>query len=167
MSISICIVCTNEWEKYTRPLLDSIFAVENNPNIHLLDNASIPPVPPMYDTGVIKYRFNKKYPMAITRNYLVEMVYRDSDWVVFMDSDTLVRKPFLKNIEGLDPKKQYGLGLGMLEQHNKDYQEYHHVLLLGRQSFHYAIDHIYYQGLRIFSLFEIKLITFELLTFYH
>jgi GT2 family glycosyltransferase len=99
--ITAVIVGVGEWERYTRPMLDSIVRFMPSMRVVLVDNGSNYPD----SDGVLTVRTEQvvSYPEAL--NIGIEAAGY-SDWYLILNNDILIEKPF--TVDGFDRHSLYG-----------------------------------------------------------
>ena len=108
MTVSCIVVGLNEWERYTKPMLES--TLKSNPDMPLVcvDNGSEPEYPDFELAQMV--RLNKKYSYAGGLNTGLFLAPK-SDWYIVINNDTLITKPIVKRFETLDHNCLYGFKL--------------------------------------------------------
>jgi len=99
--VSIVIIGVNEWDKYTKVLLNDIKEHEPTATIICVDNGSQPAYPGC------NIRLEKTVCYAAALNYGISQAI-DSDWFILMNNDVRIQKPFIQKILELDSDKLYG-----------------------------------------------------------
>jgi GT2 family glycosyltransferase len=98
--VAVIIVGINQWEQYTKPLVDKLREYEPSVEIVVVDNASDDPYP---EADYIYHTERLSYSAAI--NYGVSKT--DADWILSMNNDVACLGNFLNVIEDLTPDKIY------------------------------------------------------------
>jgi len=88
MMISVVIVGINQWEEYTKPLIDSIKRFEPGTEIIVIDNNSDEQYP--FQRNIFRTNFRMSYAEAI--NYGVEKTH--GDWILSLNNDVVCRAKF-------------------------------------------------------------------------
>lgn len=100
MNLSAVIVGTDKWERYTKPLIDSMRIHNPDVSVVCVDNGS---QYPDYDATMVRTNKVLSYPEALN----VGLQACDaSDWYLVLNNDILIRKPF--GVEDFDPGCLYG-----------------------------------------------------------
>lgn len=107
MSVSCVIVGLNEWERFTKPLLDSIYRNDPDLNVVCVDNGSDTPYPPIEKGMLIRSVERKPYAGGIN----IGMKAVIDDWVMVVNNDVLINKPVSQRIEALSPNELHGFYL--------------------------------------------------------
>ena len=99
--VSTVIVGVGEWERYTKPLLDSMRLHNPDVSVVCVDNGSYYPD---YE-GVAMVRTNTvvSYPEALNVGL---QACNSSDWYLILNNDILIEKPF--SVADFDPGSLYG-----------------------------------------------------------
>ena len=100
MSVSVVIVGVNDWDKYTRPLLEDL--KDQDVEVICIDNGSNLPYPELAEI----MRIDNTVSYAEALNY--GMAKAAGDWIVATNNDVRVYNKIKKRIEELDPNKLYG-----------------------------------------------------------
>ena len=106
MKVSIIVVGVNEWEKHTKPFLDSFRKHEPDAHCIVVDNGSNPQYS-LDEYKVQHARLNKTICYAAALNYGALMA-GEKDWYMFLNNDVLIHKPFVHRFAGLDKNVFYG-----------------------------------------------------------
>ena len=108
MTASIIVVGRNDWDKYTKPFLDSLREHEPDVECIVVDVASDPPyLYALLDdyTGLARFADNVSYAESLNYGALQA---DDPDWYVFVNNDVLFHKPFVLDLDLLSPSKLHG-----------------------------------------------------------
>lgn len=102
--LNIVIVCSEDWEKYTKPCIESIQKHEPKAKLIVIDNAAFPPHPKGWWKSI---RFDNRvsYPEAL--NAGLGMI-DNNGWIMIANNDILFHKPFTYRVEHYDPNSIYG-----------------------------------------------------------
>ena len=101
---SIVIVGIGEWEKYTRPLIDSIYRYNPNAPIVVVDNESADPYPRYKNAEIIRTE-RTCYAQAINTGLFAAPL---SPWYLVMNNDVLCTGGVGEFLSGLSPYSVYG-----------------------------------------------------------
>lgn len=103
---AVIVVGVGEWEKHTRPFLDSLYLNEPEAFCVVVDNGG-----EGYDISAypkaIRARLSKTVCYAAALNYGIQQAGRQN-WYIVTNNDVLIKKPFIRRIEKLDPLKLHG-----------------------------------------------------------
>ena len=100
--LTAIIVGVGEWERYTKPLLDSIREHMPDMNVVVVDNGDHYPEYP--GVQMVKTDTVISYPAAIN---LGLRKARTSEWYLILNNDILIEKPF--TVDEFDRRSLYGL----------------------------------------------------------
>ena len=101
------IVGIDQWEKYTKPAIESLIEMEPQTEIVVVDNISNPPYPEV--PGVTMLRPDKRLGYAAALNYGAQHGAKHHDWLFFLNNDILFHKPFIDRFsEYSDDNTIYG-----------------------------------------------------------
>lgn len=118
MNVTALIVGIDGWERYTRPLIDSIRQHEPECEIMVVDNASTNLYPVVDGHNVLRRNNRISYAKAIN---LAHLFNYDADWCIVLSNDVLCTGPFidiLSQYDGADlvgPDLKNVLGFDYLE----------------------------------------------------
>ena len=110
MSVAVIITGIDDWEKYTLPCINSIKECEPEAKIIYIDNGSAEPYPNVGGTVPIGITGTVGYAEAI--NIGLAAASGIANWYLVCNNDVLFKKPFVKQVNKLDPGKLHGF-----EQH--------------------------------------------------
>lgn len=107
--ITVVIVGINQWEQYTKPLIDQIYASNHlGVDISLVDNASKEPYPRNDDVyALARYDTCVSYAQAINTGVSISGA-GDNDWILSLNNDVSCLWHFSHIINGLKPDSIYG-----------------------------------------------------------
>jgi GT2 family glycosyltransferase len=108
MTVRAIVIGLNEWERYTKPALESLKRTNPDMAITCVDNGSDEPYPPM--TGVSFIISQKKRSYAGGINLGLQW-FPDDDWYIILNNDILAEKNFTDRIVRLNPNILYGFHL--------------------------------------------------------
>jgi len=102
--VNIIIVCIGDWDRFTKPCIDSLREHEPGVNLIIVDNGSPEPYPSGWWKSV---RLNEtvSYPAAL--NAVLSKINKDK-WIMIANNDILFHKPFLYRVKHYDPNSIYG-----------------------------------------------------------
>lgn len=100
MSVSVVAVGINDWDKYSRPLLDDLR--NKDVEIVFIDNGSEPPYPGSKE--IIRFCETMSYAESVNAG----MMLCSGDWLMVTNNDVRVYKKIKERIEALDPNNLYG-----------------------------------------------------------
>lgn len=101
--INFVIIGIGEWEKYTKPLIDSIQKYEPDCGIVLVDNGSPEPYPITEGVKIIRFCKTISYPAGINAG-----MADPADWNIVINNDVIIKRHFTDDLLKLDPLKLYG-----------------------------------------------------------
>lgn len=110
MNVAALIVGIDNWERYTRPLVDSIRRHEPDCAVVVVDNASEPAYPP---APWVARTDRLNYAAAINR---AAALAPDADWLIALSNDVLCTGPFIEHLaqagelELVGPRVEYIYG---------------------------------------------------------
>lgn len=104
-ALSVITVGVNEWERYTRPLLESVLKVEPAINLICIDNGSTPAYPDVDNVDMVRSPIIRSYAEGLNLGIRAAM---PSDWYMVCNNDVLVNKPFANRFGVLDKRCLYG-----------------------------------------------------------
>lgn len=98
MKCAAIIVGIENWQRFTKPLMDSLFAHEPDVLQVVIDNASAEPYPILPEV----WRTERLcYSAAINRGKTqADRIYGPSDWYIVLSNDVLCTGPFAHILEG-------------------------------------------------------------------
>lgn len=104
--MNIIIVCIGDWDRFTKPCIDSLQKYEPKVNLIVVDNGSPEPHPSGWWQSV---RINEtvSYPEALNAGFS-KINFFDDDWIMIANNDILFHKPFLYRVKHYDPNSIYG-----------------------------------------------------------
>lgn len=105
MSVAVIIVGIDDWEKYTLPLLKSIKSYEPGLKIVFIDNGSGLNYPSVEGVTTVSTSIRVCYAEALNHGI---MIAGNHDWYMLLNNDVIVKKPFMKRVDRLDPQKLHG-----------------------------------------------------------
>jgi len=108
MTVRAIVIGLNEWERYTKPALESLKRTNPDMAITCVDNGSDEPYPPT--TGVSFIISQKKRSYAGGINLGLQW-FPDDDWYIILNNDILAEKNFTDKIVRLNPAILYGFYL--------------------------------------------------------
>ena len=112
-SVTCIVVGLNEWDRYTKPMLESARANDPDLNLVLVDNGSDVHYPKMEGVTLLRSGMRRSYAGGI--NFGMNWA-PDSDWYMVINNDTLIHKPISHRVEQLQQNALYGF---YLEPKNK------------------------------------------------
>jgi len=101
-SIAVLIVGINQWEQYTRHLIETIRAHEPCVEIVCIDNASDDPYPP----NDCIFRTDERLSYAAAINYAVSKT--KADWLLSLNNDVTCLGKFADIVNAQEPNTIYG-----------------------------------------------------------
>jgi predicted glycosyltransferase involved in capsule biosynthesis len=104
--ITVVIVGINQWEQYTKPLIESIYMVQEDVEIALVDNGSKEPYP-NHDGIYSLTRFKTSVSYAQAINMGAE-IGGYGDWILSLNNDVSCLGHFSHIIDNLKPDAIYG-----------------------------------------------------------
>ena len=106
-SVTCIVIGLNEWDRYTKPMLESALANDPDLNLVCVDNGSDIPYPQMEGVKMLR---SKKLSYSGGINFGIRLA-EPSDWYVIINNDTFIHKPISKRIEKLKQDALYGFYL--------------------------------------------------------
>lgn len=107
------IIGHNHYEKYTLPLIESLWRHEPDLPIVIVDNNSDPPYP--WTPGAWTTWANNE---GVARAINTGMCDTDNDWYLILGNDALCTGPFMHLVEKLDSRTIYGAQMRIWETFN-------------------------------------------------
>lgn len=105
--VALIAVGINNWDRYTKPFVDTLYQHEPEARCIFVDNASAFPYNFAEYPNVKTARVVKTLGYAEALNYGA-MIAEDADWYFFLNNDITWEKPFLHRFDGLDANKLHG-----------------------------------------------------------
>ena len=113
--VNVIIVGVDEWEKHTRPCIESICLQEPDVDITVVDAGSKEPYPSGDDYKLIRMDESKSYAQAINAGLRYNQESGRYDWYLITNNDTIYHKPFAGRIRGFDPNNISGFHIFRLK----------------------------------------------------
>ena len=110
--MKIIIVGIDNWEKYTKPCIDSILEHEPKAEIVVIDNGSKRPYPQYKNVCI--HRLIRTVCYAGAMNEAITLFPRE-DWYFFINNDVLFHKPFQVHFSMFDYDTLYGFYMHKVE----------------------------------------------------
>lgn len=103
-TLTAVIVGVGQWERYTKPMLDSIDQYMPDMNVVLVDNGAHY-TQEAFQANISVIQTERVFGYAESLNFGLQNA-NASDWYLVLNNDILIEKPF--SVEGFDRKALYG-----------------------------------------------------------